>query len=383
MLIARRSTSSADPPRALVAALSGRALAAAARRAGERVLVLDLFADEDTARYAERSIRVPAEGSGFARHALLAAVDGLAPVARGLVYGAGFEHDPSLLEALARRVRLLGNTPETVASVKDPRRLAGLLGRLGLPHPEIRSTPPASGETGWLSKQAGGSGGSHVAVATGAAAAPGRYFQRQMRGRSLSALFVADGRAARVLGFSEQWVAPAADAPFRYGGCTGPVTPPPRLARAIAEGCDALVVATGLVGLNSLDLLVEEERFSIIEVNPRPGATLDLFDGRGGVSLWRLHLAALQGRLPRVATASAPARAAAILYAPSAVAIPRGMIWPRWTADRETPGRTVPCDAPICTVRAAAASAAAARAQVERRAGQLLARLVAGAAAPA
>ena len=383
MPIAPRSTSPADPRRTLVAALSGRALAAAARRAGERVLVLDLFADEDTARYAERCLRLPSDGPGFERHALLAAVDALAPAARGLVYGAGFEHDPPLLAALARRVRLLGNPPETVAAVKDPQHLAQLLGRLGLPHPETSGAPPASGETGWLRKRAGGSGGSHVAVAASAAAMPGSYFQRRVRGRPLSALLVANGRAARVLGFSEQWVAPAADAPFRYGGCAGPVTPPPRLARAIAEGSDALAAATGLVGLNSLDLLVEGERFYILEVNPRPGATLDLFDGRAGVSLWRLHLEALGGRLPPAQAASAPVRAAAIVYAPSAMAIPRDMIWPRWTADRETRGRKVPRDAPVCTVRAAAASVAAARAQLERRAEQLLARLVAGAAAPA
>jgi len=376
MPIARRSTSSADPRRALVAALSGRALAAAARRAGERVLVLDLFADEDTARCAQRCIRLPPDGPGFERHALLAAVDDLAPAARGLVYGAGFEHDPPLLAALARRVQLLGNAPETVASVKDPHRLAGLLGRLGLPHPEIRCAPPASGETGWLRKRAGGTGGSHVAIATGATAAPGSYFQRRVQGRPLSALLLADGSGAQVLGYSEQWVAPVAGAPFRYGGCAGPVMPPPRLTRAIAEASDALAAATGLVGLNSLDLLVEDERFSILEINPRPGATLDLFDGRAGCSLWRLHLAALDGQLPPAQTAPAPVRAAAIFYAPSALAIPRDMIWPRWTADRETRGGHVPRDAPVCTVRAAAASVAAARAQLERRADRLLARLV-------
>jgi uncharacterized protein len=383
MPIARRSRLSAEPRRTLVAALSGRALAAAARRAGERALVLDLFADEDTARCAERCIKLPAAGPGFERQALLAAVDELAPAARGLVYGAGFEHDPPLLAALGRRVKLLGNTPETVAAVKDPLRLARLLARLGLPHPETVGAPPPAGATGWLRKLAGGAGGSHVAVAAGAAATPGSYFQRRVHGRPLSALLVADGRAARVLGFSEQWVAPAAGAPFRYGGCAGPVMPPPRLAGAIAEGCNALAAATGLIGLNSLDLLVEEEHFCILEINPRPGATLDLFDGRAGLSLWRLHLEAMHGRLPPPQAASAPVRAAAVLYAPSAIAVPRDMIWPRWTADRETPGRSVPRDAPVCTVRAAAPSVVAARAQLERRCEQLLARLLAGAAARA
>ncbi len=367
----------------LIAALSGRALAAAARRAGERVVVLDLFADEDTARYAERCLKLPSAGAGVDRDALLAAVEALAPAAQGLVYGAGFEHDPALLTALAARVPLLGNAPETVAAVKDPFRLADHLARLGLPHPETRREVPPHRDGSWLCKAAGGAGGSHVTVATDPAAPPGSYFQRRVAGRPLSALFAANGRAARVLGFSEQWVAAAAAAPFRYGGCAGPVALAQTLADAVAEACGALAATTGLVGLNSLDLLVEEERFHVIEINPRPGATLDLFDGRGRLPLWRIHLDAVGGRLPPPTAMPAMVRAAAILYAPGVLAIPPDMAWPRWTADRGAPGGRVPTDAPVCTVHAAAASVAAARRRLARRADRLLARLAGSAAAPA
>lgn len=366
----------------LVAALSARALAAAAGRAGDAVVALDVFADEDTARHAARCIRLPRAGAGFDRAALVAAVDRLAPTARGLVYGAGFEHDPALLAALAERVALFGNTPETVAAVKDPLRLAGQLARLGLPHPETVADAPPPGETGWLRKAAGGSGGHHVASAAEGAAASGSYFQRRVPGRPISALFAADGRSARVLGYSEQWAAAAAGTPFRYGGCAGPVAPPPSLAAAVARACPALAAATGLIGLNSLDLLVEAEaeRFHVIEINPRPGATLDIFDDGAGPPLWRVHLDAIAGRLPDARPASATVSAAAILYAPRALAIPAGMVWPPWTADRGPPGSPVPRDGPICTLRAAAASVASARAQLERRADRLLARLGAGAA---
>ena len=51
--------SSADPGDVLVAALSGRALAAAAARAGLRPIVLDLFCDVDTRALAPRSQRLP------------------------------------------------------------------------------------------------------------------------------------------------------------------------------------------------------------------------------------------------------------------------------------------------------------------------------------
>src|SRR5258708_5557624 len=135
MPTAPRSTSSRSMRPALIAALSGRALAAAAARAGERAIVLDLFADRDTARHADACLAVPRGPRGFARDAVLAAVARRAGEVRGLVYGAGFEHDPALLGDIAALVPLLGNPPATVATAKDPLAFAALLARLGLPHP--------------------------------------------------------------------------------------------------------------------------------------------------------------------------------------------------------------------------------------------------------
>jgi predicted ATP-grasp superfamily ATP-dependent carboligase len=379
MPIKPRSISSRDARPALIAALSGRALAAAAARAGERAIVLDLFADRDTAKHAAACLAVPRGPNGFARARLLAATARHAGAVRGLVYGAGFEHAPRLLAEMARLVPLLGNAPETVAAAKDPLAFAALLERLGLPHPPTTRTPP--GEDGWLRKQVGGSGGGHVAPANADAADrdDGVYFQRRVAGHPVSAAFLADGRSAQVLGFTEQWSAGDGAAPFRYGGCAGPVQPSPALAAALGEACRAVAAALGLVGLNSLDLLVDGERFHVIEINPRPGATLDIFDGRGGVSLWRLHLDAVAGRLPPVAPeVTVAARAAAVVYAPERVVIPAAMTWPAWAADRGADGTVIDRGEPVCTVRARAATATAARAAVERRAARLLAQLAAG-----
>ncbi len=100
----------------LIAALSARALAAAARRAGYMPLVADLFADLDTQSIAAASERVDGNlAIGFPKRPLLRALerlaDGRAPV--GLVYGSGFERRGSLLRALRDQHALLGNSPET------------------------------------------------------------------------------------------------------------------------------------------------------------------------------------------------------------------------------------------------------------------------------
>jgi hypothetical protein len=359
-----------------IAALSGRALAHAVRRGGQRCVVFDLFADDDTQALADRCQRLPRGPEGFDRAALLEAVAHEAEGASGFVYGAGLEHDPALLAAIARRVPLLGNDAETVAAVKDPLRFAALLARLGLPHPPTRQQAPRRGA--WLIKREGGSGGTHITPLTNARVTPSHYAQRRLEGDAVSALFVADGRRARVIGHTRQWCSATADAPFRYGGAAGPLPVASDLAAAIAAACDAIAAATGLVGLNSLDLLVAGGEFHVLEVNPRPGATLDVF---ATLPLWRWHCAGVAGRLADATPATGAMHGAEIFYAPARLVIPAGFAWPSWTADRSPARSVIEAEAPVCTVIAVGPGLDELRATLARRATLLLRRLGAAAVA--
>jgi predicted ATP-grasp superfamily ATP-dependent carboligase len=346
----------------LIAAASGRALAAAARRAGYAPLVADRFGDDDTAALAAAHAVVPARGGWLTALAGLAA--GRAPL--GLVYGGGFDRRPGLLRAFARRHGLLGNDPATVARVKDPFAFAALCRALEVPHPEIARAPGAGD---WLEKRAGGGGGAHIRAARGPARR-GRYLQRRVAGRPVSALLLADGAAARVLGLSEQWAAPAPGAPFRYGGAVRPAGVPEGQAAAMAAAAARVAAASGLVGLNSADFLLGEDGFVLLELNPRPGASLDVF---APLDPFALHLAACRGRLPDALPPLAGAAAAGIVYARRRLRMPDGFAWPDWAADRQRGGTEVPAGAPLCTVCAAAGTAAGARALVAERAAGILA----------
>jgi uncharacterized protein len=359
----------------LVAALSGRALAAAARRAGADIIVADFFGDLDTRDLAPWR-RLPGSlAVGIDRRRLRRAVSACGPLA-GIVCGAGFEHAPALLRDLAALAPLIGNGPETVAAAKDPFGFAACLSRLGLPHPAVWDRPPPAGA--FLCKRRGGAGGAHIRrTDVRAGAGRSRYYQAVAAGQPISALFAANGRAARMIGFSRQWSAPTARAPFRYGGCVGPIALPPRLAEAIAEACAALTVSLGLVGLNSLDMLVDGDDFTILEINPRPGATIDIFDAATpDALLWNWHLQAARGELPPgPSPRQGAARAAAILYAEAATTIPPAMRWEDWVADLPAPRSVVPARAPICTVLADGPDAAAAEALVHARCAALRRRL--------
>ena len=366
-----------DAPGVLVAAISGRAIAAAARRDGFAPLVADLFGDLDTIAVSDGMIRMSGTfARGIRRTPLLGALDRLADKRslEGVVYGSGFEDRPALLDAMARRYLLIGNPGDTVAGLKDPFAFAELCRRTGVPHPQTRPTLPARGE--WLEKRSGGAGGFHVQPATpGRAPRRGRYYQRHTGGRSVSVLFLADGRRSLSLGLNEQWADPEPGRPFRYGGAVRPAAVPDAPAQHMIAAVARLTSASGLVGLCGADFLLRSDGFDLLEINPRPGATLDIYRD---APLFRYHVEACRGRLPDCAPVLAGAQAAAVVYARAGIRLPDGFTWPEWTADRQPPGDAVPAGAPLCTVIAEAADADMARHLAWQRGTEILA--LAGAA---
>jgi predicted ATP-grasp superfamily ATP-dependent carboligase len=361
----------------LIAASSGRALAAVARRAGYRPLVADFFDDSDTRGFCAAN-RLIAGGldSGFDGESLIGALEELAKDATpcGFVYGAGFEDRAELLERVAQRWTLFGNPPAVVRSVKDPVRLAELCAALNIPHPKISARMPRDGRH-WLMKSAGGSGGSHVAPAAAFRAEGEKiYFQRIAAGEPVSILFLGDGAKARVVGLSRQWAASAPGEPFRFGGSLRPAGLSPALETRLWRAARAITAACGLSGLNSIDFLVEGSEYTLIEVNPRPGATLDIFEDRDG-SLFRAHLDSCRGRLPRHPLEFAGAAAAGIAYARREIPSMPAIDWPSWAADRQKARSTLRPYDPLCTIKARAAKPRRARALVDARANLILGRL--------
>lgn len=358
----------------LIAAQSGRILAGAARRAGYVPLVADQYGDDDTRALAARTVRLPGGlGRAPGRAALLRTLDRLGEGVQliGLAYGSLFESRPDLLDAAAERFPLLGNLGATVRRLKDPRAFAALCRDCAVPHPEIAMRP---GDGEWLEKRAGGTGGTHVRPARPGRVRPPRYVQRRVEGEPVSALFLADGRGrALVLGFSAQWTAPVPGHPFCWGGAVRPARLDPSLAFSMAAAVERLAAAAGLVGLNAADFLVRADGYVLLEVNPRPGASLDVFaDGEGRLFRWHVE-ACRDGRLPRRAPRFPGAAASALAYARRAITLREGFAWPDWAAERQRAGRPVAEGEPFCIVLAQAEDAEAARALAMARVETILA----------
>ena len=341
----------------LIAAFSARALAASAKRAGYLPLVVDCFGDLDTGEFAYASRCLPARvQTGFIARPLIAALDELIAEAPrppiGLVLGSGFECNPRLVTRLAARYRLIGNGPEVIERTKNPASFFAALDKLGIRHPETRLTPPEE-TAGWLMKRIGGSGGLHIVDCPAAPRPdPRRYFQRKARGEAISLLGVIAKRGC-AFAASRQWTSPLARRPYRYGGAAGSLVLEPDLEARLIEACLTLSHEIDLVGLVSFDFLVAYGDAQLLEVNPRPGATLDVFDDGAG-SMFHAHVEAAGGgdsaTYLKDSWRPPVARASAFLYADQGVVNVTSFEWPRWAFDRPKAGTVVAKHQPLATV---------------------------------
>ncbi|MEQ8232863.1 MAG: ATP-grasp domain-containing protein [Gammaproteobacteria bacterium] len=341
----------------IIAATSARVLAAAARPA-YLPCTIDLFADRDTCALAARAVHLIDEGDfALPGEALLDAVDSLVgdyPQVLGLVYGSGLEGRPALLEALTRRVRVLGCNATVLGALADmPAVVARFdgVGDLVFP-PTARQRPAAA--AGWLAKQDGACGGGHVRDACTPGTIDGAtYYQRYVAGPVYSAIFIAARGACVLCGVTRHLrAAPLAGAPFTWQGAVSVATPP--VAPAMLERCGAaLAGALGLQGGFGIDFVADAERVTVLDINPRLPASLEVYADRAAI--FAAHVAACaHDTLLYSRPAMRPVRASVVLYAHAAGIVPPRFDWPREVADVPPDGSPIAAGAPLVSVIAEA-----------------------------
>lgn len=335
----------------LIVSASGRALAESARRGGWAPVVMDAFADRDTRKAAARCLPVPARAGGIDQAKVIAALEAF-PRGGDIVYGGGLESEPHVIDALHAHGRVHGNDGATVRAVCDPDYFFPVLRAHGIPHPVTRRCPPRS--TGWLRKRAGDCGGAHVRPWDRNADDddPAVYFQRFVEGPAMSALFLADGISARVIGFNNQWT--ACDdhrAPFRYAGAVSKAPLSLMYAAMLEEWAGILTREFGLRGLNGIDFIASEDGPLVIELNPRPCSTLELYDRDLTKGLLALHIQTCLDGLPReIPWQTRRVRAHAVVYARRPLRVPASLRWPDWSSDLPRGKQLIAVGEPICSV---------------------------------
>jgi predicted ATP-grasp superfamily ATP-dependent carboligase len=267
----------------------------------------------------------------------------------GVVTGSGLETHADILEYINRNWSLYGNDAKTVRSCKDPALFFNLLDSLGIPHPEIvMGNSDIEGE--WLLKHSGGSGGDHISRYMKGDVMPcGSYLQKKIEGRSLSVVFLADGKTGQVIGINEIWPVAPDKNDYRYlGAVTLPEFGTP-LAGELEEITHTLVETLELRGLCGMDLIIDEyDQCHILEINPRPTATFELHERTN--SLFKAHIQACKGRLEFLTDPGKTYFAHKVIYATEDFIVPE-FVWPFWTTDRPASGKVIRKDNPVCMIQ--------------------------------
>ncbi len=329
----------------LVIANSARILVQAANLAGLKAMAIDLYADFDIVQYAEMVEQIPSLTPNDLNRALdkifhRYSVD-------YAVYGSGFENCPDSLEVLANRLTLFGNLPEVVERMHDKSAFFALLDRLKIPYPVVSFVAPKSGDD-WLVKPMRGQGGRGIRKYGYVEEIDSKdYWQKFQEGEPHSVLFLADGKRSQVVGFNRQWTTTLNEKDeFIFSGIVNASELTDKQKTKIAGWLDILVEELSLKGLNSLDFIQSGPLSYVLEINPRPPASMQLYDA----DLFIRHIKACEGDLYDIKQKTNRISAYQIVYAKQNLTIPFGFVWPEGTQDLPHANTGINAGQPICSM---------------------------------
>lgn len=384
------SRTDARSPDLVIVGASVRAFAESARRAGWRVHAADLFGDLDLAAVADSVVVARGGAAGYPQN-LLAACERFPPAA--FCYTGALENHPAVVAALAAKRPLLGASVAAVRAARDVSVLAKAVREAGLLFPETRldaAHVPRDGS--FLVKPLAGAGGRGIdrwTTATARRPRPARcLWQRFIPGVAWSSAHAVSPRGTELLGVSRQLLGRAWCGVRGFTWCGAIGVARTELARPVRRQFDLLggmLVELGLTGVVGVDVVVDRTaRLWVVEVNPRPTASMELIERATGLSIAAAHLAACGADCP----SAAPSRGGgvpgtkAVLFASRPTSIDAGMVdriralaatWsegdagPQGVADIPRPGQVIPAGGPLLTVLAARGPGRDASAVLRRR----------------
>lgn len=304
----------ANPIRLAIIGASARAAAFSALRAGFDVVAADLFADDDLRQRCPATAIKDYPG-GFAPWLAKQDVD-------AWLYAGALENYPDLLDELANVCPLWGNAGDSLRRVRDPLALSQLLAAEDLNFPETIANSnelPINGT--WLAKTYRGSSGSGVWLLDSAATIERAHessavFQKIVAGIPASAVFALSEIEPKLLGVTEQLVGRPEFGAKSWSYC-GSIWRPEWMTGAVGEELNRLancLANVGLRGLVGVDLVIDGDAVTVIEVNPRFTASTEVVESHLQRSAIAFH-ACCFGWEAKSAVAARSITSKAILFA--------------------------------------------------------------------
>jgi uncharacterized protein len=355
----------------VVVGMNTRPIAQSAARAGWDVVAIDALGRRDLQSVVARNLSIARDLGGMfppdpGLWHLRMAQAAHAQQVQALAYSGGFENLPDLVAEMSADHELLGNSAQTLRAVRDPDQLREVVLASGLRMPEAL-TPGATPDPArrWLRKRIRSGGGFAVEPwSVGPVQADPEWIVMEwVEGTPGSIALVANGHDARVVSLTRQLSGDATfGAPgFAYAGNLLI----PRLDSALLARLERLAVALtrafGLVGLNGVDFILNGDEVTVLEVNPRFSASMELVESALGISLFDWHVAGCR----RQELPAFPIRQDTQVFGKAEVYARRDGVAPdtaTWAAagrlDIPQPGDLLRAGLPICTVTASGADEA-------------------------
>ena len=328
----------------LIIASSARMLAKTARVSGFKPLVIDLFADLDTQSYAEDFNKI----TTLAKQYLKPAVDYFIKTYQVIqvVYGSGFENHPESLFYLNSCLSILGNSPDVFIDLHDKPAFFAALNRLAIPYPCVCFSQPDE-FVDWLIKPMRAQGGFGIKHYLGEEVDSDSYWQSYQIGQQYSVLFLADGLNLQVIGFNSQWATNLGDGrEFMFAGIINSCDLSIEGQSRVVEWLQKLVPLFNLKGLNSLDFIDDGVQSWLLEINPRPSASMQLYEA----DLFKRHIRASLGELSHEPHSIAGYTGYQVIYAQHDIIIPDEFLWPEGCLDLPESGVICRTGQPICSI---------------------------------
>ncbi|MFA5982502.1 MAG: ATP-grasp domain-containing protein [Methylococcaceae bacterium] len=342
------------PSTLLIIASSARMLAQSAHQVGIKVLVIDLFADLDTQGYAYDIYKAASLALADIKAILIGFSERYR--VRHIVYGSGVEGFPESLDYLQKHFEILGNSAEVFYRVQDKVAFFSTLGRLQITFPPVSFTPPLEAAY-WLEKPHLGQGGYGIKHYAGLSDKPAGnklkvYWQQYLQGSSHSVLFLANGKKSKPIGFNLQWTQVIAGQDFVFAGVITDDLLPETIKAKLAIWLAQLTAIYALKGLNSLDFIYAGQSLYVLEINPRPSASMQLYNQ----NIMQGHLQACLGLGLGESYVEHNHCGYQIVYAQKDSIIPAQFQWPTECKDIPQAGALIRIGQPICSMIARAKS---------------------------
>jgi methenyltetrahydromethanopterin cyclohydrolase len=172
------------------------------------------------------------------------------------------------------------------------------------------------------------------------------YWQKYRAGTQHSVLFLADGLYLQVIGFNTQWTISLGETQeFIFSGIINSCDLLSEQKERITNWLKKIVPVFSLKGLNSLDFIQEGDKSFVLEINPRPSASMQLYDA----DLLNRHIKACQGELTDYRLHDGYT-GYLIVYAEQDVLIPETFNWPEGCMDLPESGALIRTGQPICSI---------------------------------